>query len=85
VRVEGGPALPQRIALARFGVSGQMDVGNDHIDSPRSHLPPGFLSLLHRGGGENPIALWRRISTRASRTPESSSTMSPVAYVCIAR
>src|SRR5262245_59541807 len=34
-----------------------MDVGNDHIDTPRGHLLLDFLRLLHRGGGEDPIAL----------------------------
>jgi hypothetical protein len=34
-----------------------MNVGKDHIDTPRRHPLLGFLRLLHRGSGEDPIAL----------------------------
>ena len=51
MRIEGSLALPQYITLARFAVCGQINVGDDHVDARRSQLPPGFLRLLHRGGG----------------------------------
>ena len=33
-------------SLTGFGVRGQMDVGNDHIDTPRGHLLLDFLQQI---------------------------------------